>query len=65
MTIRRVKLSETRKKKGKSREGLLKNMGAEEIRRRANADPDNPVLTDAQLEEFRLAKKKEKKDEKS
>mgnify|MGYP003415451327 CR=1 FL=1 len=65
MTIKRVKLSEARKKKGKSREELLKNMSAEEIKKRANTDPDNPVLTDAQLEEFRLAKKKEKKHEKS
>ena len=65
MTIRRVKLSEAWKKKGKSREDLLKNMSAEEIKRRADSDPDNPVLTEAQLEEFELAKKKDKKDEKS
>ena len=65
MAVRQVKLSEARKKKGKSREAQLKNMSAEEIKKRADADPDNPVLTDGQLDEFRLAKKKEKNDEKS
>lgn len=54
MTIRKVKLSEARKMKGKSREKLLANMSAEEINRRAKSDPDNPPLTDKQLKEFKI-----------
>lgn len=65
MTIRKVKLSEVRKMKGKSREKLLANMSAEEINRRAKSDPDNPPLTDKQLKEFKIPQRKERKNEKN
>jgi len=63
MTIKRVKLSDALKKKGKSRGDLLKNMTDEEIHRRALDDLDNPPLTDEQLKEFELVtNEKEKED---
>ncbi len=65
MTIKKVKLSEALKKKGKSREKLVKSMSAREIKRRADSDPDNPVLNETQLEEFEFANKKREDDEKS
>lgn len=65
MTIKRVKLSDALKKKGKTRESV-KNMPEDEIKRRANTDPDNPILSEEQLKEFKPAQKKEKQnDEKS
>ena len=65
MTVKRVKLSDALKQKGKSRKGLLKDMCEEEIHRRAKSDPENPYLTDEQLVEFSLANKRKKNDEKS
>ncbi|VAW90409.1 hypothetical protein MNBD_GAMMA17-1435 [hydrothermal vent metagenome] len=65
MNIKRVKLSDATKKKGKSREELLEDMSEEELHRRATADLDNPPLTDEQLKEFSIAQQKEKRDEKS
>ena len=64
MAIKRVKLSDANRKKGKSREDLLNDMSDEEIKRRANSDPDNPILSDSQLKEFELAKKRKKNDKK-
>lgn len=64
MKIKRVKLSDALTTKGKSREGLLKNMSPAEIHRRACADPDNPPLTETQLKEFVLSKNKGKKNDK-
>lgn len=58
MTIKRVKLSDANKKKGKTRESV-KDMSETEIRRRASTDPDNPILTDEQLKEFRLVNREE------
>ncbi len=63
MAIKRVKLSDALKKKGKSRGKLLQNMGEEEIERRAKLDPDNPSLTEEQLNDFTLAKKRENDNE--
>jgi hypothetical protein len=56
MAIKRVKLSDTNEKKGKTRESV-KNMSEDEIRRRASTDPDNPILTDEQLKEFKPVNK--------
>jgi hypothetical protein len=40
-------------------------MPADEIRKRANTDPDNPLLTDEQINDFELAKtRKESNDKK-
>ena len=63
MTIKRVKLSEARKTKGKSRKEFLENMTEEELLRRAESDPDNPPLTDEQLAEFSIARNKDRKNE--
>lgn len=64
MTTRRIKLSDAIKKKGKSREKLLENMTEEEIKRRAEADPDNPILTEEQMNEFKIATKRKQYNEK-
>ena len=65
MTIKRVKLSDASKKTGKSQKKLLQEMSDEEIERRANLDPDNPILTEEQMREFKIPGKKEDKNEKS
>lgn len=65
MTTKRVKLSDALKKKGKTREELVENMSEDEIRRRADSDPDNPSLTDEQLKEFSVASKRERDNDKS
>ncbi len=59
MAIKRVKLSDANEKKGKTRESV-KNMSEDEIRRRASTDPDNPILTDEQLKEFKPVNKEKK-----
>lgn len=61
MAEKKVTLSEARRKRGKSRRDRLANMTDEEIRRRAERDPDNPPLTDEQLEEFYLAEEGRRK----
>jgi hypothetical protein len=64
MAIKRVKLSDASKKKGITRDSV-KDMPADEIRKRANTDPDNPLLTDEQTNDFELAKtRKESNDKK-
>ncbi|VAW59270.1 hypothetical protein MNBD_GAMMA08-481 [hydrothermal vent metagenome] len=65
MAIKRVKLSDTMKRKGKSSEKLLNNMNEQEIEDQAMSDPDNPPLTDKQMEEFTLANNRKKNNEKN
>lgn len=65
MAIKRVKLSDASKKTGKSQKELLREMSNEEIERRANLDPDNPILTEEQMKEFKIPEKKESKNEKN
>lgn len=54
MAIKSIKLSEAVKVKGKTRKDAI-DMSDEEIRKRALSDPDNPPLTEEQLNEFELA----------
>ena len=44
---------EAKKLKGDSDLERLKNLTEEEIEQAAQKDPDNPLLTDAELEEFK------------
>lgn len=53
MAIKRVKLSDVMKRKGRTKEGV-KNMTEEEIIRRARSDSDNSLLTAEQIEELKL-----------
>ena len=62
MTIKRVKLSEALKRKGKTKESV-KNMTDKEIIRRAELDPDNPILSDEEIEQLKPVKEKEKSDD--
>jgi hypothetical protein len=57
MTIKKVKLSDLNKKKGKSRKEFLEKLSNEELHKRALDDPDNPPLTEDEMEEFKPVKK--------
>jgi len=61
MAEKRATLEEARRKRGKSRRDRLANLTDEEIRRRALTDPDNPPLSEEQLEEFYLAEEGRRK----
>ncbi len=63
MGMKRIKLSDAIKNKGKTKESV-KNMSESEIKRRADRDPDNPVLSSEQLKEFKLANKKDNANDK-
>ncbi len=56
MTIKKVRLSDLNKKKGKSRKEFLENLSDEELHKRALDDPDNPPLTDEETKEFKPMK---------
>jgi len=55
MGTKSISLSEAMKTTGRSRRDLLNRLTDDEIRRRAERDPDNPILTDEELEELELA----------
>ncbi len=55
MAIVRYTLEEALKLRGKSDDQRLKNMTEEDIERAAADDPDNPLLTDEELKQFKPA----------
>jgi hypothetical protein len=57
MTIKKVKLSDLNKKKGKSRKEFLEKLSDEELHKRALDDPDNPPLTEDEIKEFKPVEK--------
>jgi hypothetical protein len=57
MTIKKVRLSDLNKKKGKSRKEFLEKLSDEELHKRALDDPDNPPLTEEEIKEFKPTKK--------
>jgi hypothetical protein len=65
MTLKKVKLSDASKKIGKSRKEFLEKAGVDELRKRANEDPDNQPLNGDELNEFEIAKERKKNDKKS
>jgi hypothetical protein len=55
MAIVRYTLEEALKLRGKSDDQRLKNMTEEDIERAAAEDPDNPILTEEELKQFKPA----------
>jgi len=53
MTIKTYTKAELEKLEDKSDLERLKNMTEEEIKEAAESDPDNPPLTDEELEQFK------------
>jgi hypothetical protein len=57
MTLKKVKLSDLNKKKGRSRKEFLEKLSDEELRKRALEDPDNPPLTEDEINQFKPVEK--------
>jgi hypothetical protein len=57
MTLKKVRLSDLNKKKGRSRKEFLEKLSDEELRKRVLEDPDNPPLTEDEINQFKPVEK--------